>query len=276
MVVAPYPRERARVGPNADRLFWLERQVASNNFDTFRSCTRPDRSAYAARAGGMNEDTTTTLIPDLSFTDDYADHLEPQVMVLGDAGGVRFHHSVALTVPKLLYLLEHPGGEGAFTHLGVDVASPFFGEHQDRMHEVAIALDGKQLDKRLFHKWYFRHQFLIPLTSFRRERHQLALTATAIERGGPTGDEPCFETSVFLTSKPRLWDAFEGRAIWLFSTARSGSTWLASDVIAKFGETRLIDESGVGRMFAPLQWDAERFFAERTRDFPIARGGRGE
>ena len=190
--------------------------------------------------------------------------------MFSDGGGARFYHSATLTVPRALHLLEQPGEEGASTHLCVDVLAPFFAEHQDWTHQVTLALDGEPLDKRLFRSWYCRHQFLVPLTLFRGEQHLLTLTATPIETGAPAGEEPCFAASVFVTSKPRIWDTFERRAIWLFSTARSGSTWLASDVIGKFGETRLIDESGLGRMFAPLQWDAERFFADRGRDHYIA------
>ncbi len=220
----------------------------------------------------MDKETETTLIPAVIFADDYANYVAPQVTISGDAKAARFRKSATLTVPKLLYLLEHPGGAGAFTHLAVDVWSTFFAKHHDWKYEVTVALDGQQLDKRLFHKWYGRHQFLIPLTSFRRDRHQITLTAMPTEVGASTDEEVRFDTALLLISKPRLWSEFEKRAIWVFSTARSGSTWLASDVICSFSGARLLDEPGIGRMFAPLQWDAERFFDDSSRNFHIEGG----
>src|SRR5205085_757060 len=73
-------------------------------------------------------------------------------------------------------------------------------------------------------------------------------------------------------SKPRLWVELEKRAIWVFSTARSGSTWLAIDLLCADGRARPVDEPGTGRMFAPLQWDAERFFKIGLRESYIESG----
>jgi hypothetical protein len=217
----------------------------------------------------MASEAETILTPGLIFADDYAEYSAPLIAASGDAGGAQFRESATLTVPKLLYLLEHPGTEGAFTHLAVDVLSAFFANHHDWTYEVTVALDGQILGKRLFHKWYGRHQFLIPLPSFRRASHRITLTATPTRSGTPTEEEPHFQVAVYLTSKPRIWRELEKGAIWLFSTARSGSSWLAQDVLCAFGDTRPQDEPGIGKMFAPLQWDPERFFDDGSRNLYI-------
>src|SRR5713101_2901685 len=157
----------------------------------------------------MDSDGGTTLTPDLIFAGDYAEYLAPVIRVSGDAGGAQFRKSATLTVPKLLYLLEHPGTGGAFTHFGVDVLSPFFGDHLDWTYEVTVALDGEVLDKRLFHKWYWRHQFLIPLPVFWRAEHRIGLTATPTRSGTPTKEAAQFKASVLLTSKARIWRELE-------------------------------------------------------------------
>ena len=162
----------------------------------------------------MDSEAETILTPGLIFADDYAGYSAPLIGASGDAGGAQFRESATLTVPKLLYLLEHPGSEGAFTHLAVDVLSAFFADHHDWIYEVTVALDGQILGKRLFHKWYGRHQFLIPLPSFRRASHRITLTATPTQSGAPTEEEAHFQAAVYLTSKPRIWHELEKGAIW--------------------------------------------------------------
>jgi hypothetical protein len=127
-------------------------------------------------------------------------------------------------------------------------------------------------ENRLFHKWYGRHQFLIPIQSFRLAINLIELAAETTRPGQSNGDEIQFEVGIALTSKPRIWQALEKSAIWLFSTARSGSTWLAMDVLCSDIRARPVDESGIGRMFAPLRWDAERFFEPEARRFYVESG----
>ena len=212
------------------------------------------------------------LYPSVAFADEYPGYRAPSVEISGDAEGPRFRQQAELSVPNLLYLLEHPGEEGAFTHLAVDVMSTYFAAHHDREYEVALRIDGAAFDTRLFHKWYHRHQFLIPLPSFRRDRLRITLTAEATTQDLSTGEAPVFELSLLLVSKQRIWARCEQTAIWVFSTARSGSTWLAVDILCADGRARPVDEPGTGRMFAPLQWDAERFYETGNRELYIESG----
>ena len=212
------------------------------------------------------------LTPAITFADEPLGYIAPQIAVAGDAGGARFTKEIVLAVPKLLYLLDYPGGESAFTDLAVDVKSPFFAAHPDWEYELALQLDGKPLDKRLFYTWYGRNQFFIPIPTFRNQLHQLTLSARPTRAGTASADTPLFEVQLHLTAKAHLWRELERRAIWVFSTARSGSTWLAMDVLCAGLRARPMDEPGIGRMFAPLQWDAERFFDPASRARRIESG----
>lgn len=216
--------------------------------------------------------TQAVLTAYVAFADKPEGFISPQIMVAGDAGGAHFTKSVTLSVPNLLNLFNHSGGEGAFAELGIDIKSAFFATHRDWECEVAIQIDGKAFDRRLFHSWYGRNQFLIPISVFRREAHEILISARPTRIGAAAPDGALFELETFLTSKSRAYTEFEKSAIWLFSTARSGSTWLAVDVICKRIRARPVDESGVGRMFAPLQWDAERFYDPGSRAFHIESG----
>ena len=60
--------------------------------------------------------------------------------------------------------------------------------------------------------------------------------------------------------------------IWLFSTARSGSTWLSHDLLCWDDNTRPMDEPGIGKMFAPLDWAAERFDRLPEKNFHFESG----
>lgn len=216
--------------------------------------------------------SAAVLTPRVVFADQPEGFTAPQIPVAGDAGGAHFTEAITLSVPNLLSLLNYPSGDGAFTDLGLDVKSRFFATHHDWECEVTVQVDGKPFDKRLFHSWYGRNQFLIPIPTFRREAHEVLISARPTCVGAVAPQDALFELDVYLTSKPRVYAEFEKSAIWVFSTARSGSTWLVMDLICADVRARPMDESGVGRMFAPLQWDAERFFDPAARPFHIESG----
>jgi hypothetical protein len=216
--------------------------------------------------------SVSTVSPKVLFSEDYPGYKAPRIKISTDLGPEIFGHEAGISIPKLLYLLEHLGGTAAFTHIAIGVISGFFGEHHDWEYEVSLELDGQPFDKRLYHKWYRNHQFLIPLTAFRKKSQAISLFSKLTREGAPTSDEINFEISISLISKPRIWENFERNAIWVFSTARSGSTWLCMDVLCAEGRARPVDESGIGRMFAPMQWDAERFFDPAERPFHIESG----
>src|ERR1043165_9537579 len=124
----------------------------------------------------MDSEAERKFIPALIYADYYPEYSPPIIRIVADAGGAQFRDSATLIIPNLLYLFRHPGTEGAFTHLAVDISSPFFGDHDDWTYELTAALDGQTLGSRLFHVPFRRHQFLIPLSSFRHSEHRVKLT----------------------------------------------------------------------------------------------------
>jgi len=222
----------------------------------------------------MDERPFTIVTPRIVYADAYPGYAAPEVNVSGDLGGTRFRQAAALEFPNLLYLFEHPGGEGAFTHIVIDVWSKHFTSFQNHgwEFEVSVQMDDAPVAGRLYQKCYGRHQFLIPVEAFRKPSNHVTISARPIRVGSLANGEILFDIDVCLAAKPRLWNTLARSAIWVFSTARSGSTWLAVDVLCAEGRARPIDESGVGRMFAPLRWDAERFFDPQAHPYHLASG----
>ena len=219
----------------------------------------------------MSDSVKATLVARRIHADESPGYLPPQSVAAGDAGGALFRSQATLDVPRLTYLFEQPLSEGAYTHFLVDVWSPFFSAHHDWQFEVSASLDGVPVERHLFHTWYGRHQFFFPIGAFRKDSQRIVLRARPLRAGTGAAQDVVFEMSTWLTSKPRIWSALERQAVWVFSTARSGSTWLTNDVICSRW-ARPVDESGVGRMFAPLQMDAERFYDPAARSAYIQSG----
>ena len=68
------------------------------------------------------------------------------------------------------------------------------------------------------------------------------------------------EAGFALCNIDALYSSVAKNSIFVFSTARSGSTWLSTDILCWDNQGRCVDEPGHGMLFAPLRWDAERFF----------------
>src|SRR5262249_42949693 len=90
-------------------------------------------------------------------------------------------------------------------------------------------------------------------------------------RGAKTAELP-HQINVFVSSKKRLFDLLERDSIWVFATARSGTSWVAQDILGWGNRTRPMDETGLGRMAAPLEWQPERFFFLPNRLRPFESG----
>ena len=154
------------------------------------------------------------------------------------------------------------------SHLLINVHAPFFADHQSWEHEVELFLDDRVFDARTFSKWYVQHQFFVPLAELEATT-RLKLQARPTATGVLSDEFPKFSVSLYAGSKSEIFDRLERGAIWLFSSARAGSTWLAADILCAKDRARPIDESGIGRMFAPLRWDPERLYnlEQRAREY---------
>jgi hypothetical protein len=209
--------------------------------------------------------------PDVAFTDEVmTDDARPFVGFAGDGEGWAFQRAGTLQVPSMLNLIAR--SEGHYTDLMVDIRSGFFANYHEALWEVTVSVDNEVVGRNQFWKWYGHHPVIIPLAKFFRETTYVTIAAR------PAGGEvqpnrvPIFVVEPIICSKKNVWDTLEDRSIWVFSTARSGSTWIAHDILGWRHRARTVDESGVGRMFAPLSWDAERFFAVERRAQPYESG----
>lgn len=144
-----------------------------------------------------------------------------------------------------------------FTDIVVDIRSTTFVENPGLEYVVSVSLEDRTLGTHTFRGVYGRFQIFIACASLFDERNSITLSAKWL-----SGDQtvvPLFILRTFCSSRERSLDILADRGIWVFSTARSGSTWLSQDILCGTHQVRPVDESGIGRMFAPLQWDAERF-----------------
>jgi hypothetical protein len=188
----------------------------------------------------------------------------PAVIFSSDADGWTFRRNAVMQVPSMLDLLE--SSNGIYRDLMVDIRSDFFPQRQERHWEVSVSIGDEQLLRVECWKIYAHHQCIIPLASFNQDITEVQITAAPLDQDKPDTDEaPIFILELAFCDKREIWNAQEKRSIWLFSTARSGSTWLGSDVICWRHRARPVDESGIGRIFAPLSWEAERFFGLQDR-----------
>lgn len=166
-----------------------------------------------------------------------------------------------LAVPCLLDALQllHSSGRG-YTDLMVNVRTNAFSDSS--WFDVDVILDGRTVGSKAFHSYYTQNQVFIPLNEFTRGELCVELVAHAKPDTGGSA-EPIFEVELFLACRPAIMETLANNAIWVFSSARSGSTWLAADLLSHLGEPdsqRIIDESGIGRMYGCLQMAAERFY----------------
>lgn len=75
--------------------------------------------------------------------------------------------------------------------------------------------------------------------------------------------------AMFAAEREQIVASLAGDTVFVFSTARSGSTWLGTDILGWKHRSRIVDEPGFGSLFAPLRWDAERFFNVQDLDYYI-------
>jgi hypothetical protein len=123
-------------------------------------------------------------------------------------------------------------------------------------------------DYRIVGPAYRRHQILIPLDE--------ACAGGAVVRVGfepVRWDEdrplPAYTLAASFQAKRRLIEDLERRMIWIFGSARSGTTWLLHDILGAAPSAarpddltgmRPIDEAGIGFLLGAVELDAERFY----------------
>jgi hypothetical protein len=106
------------------------------------------------------------------------------------------------------------------------------------------------------------HAFFVPLWLLSEvgPGEPIRLDVENIVKMDQEADAIPFEVRVLVGNKEKIYQSVEDSLVFVLSTARSGSTWLASDILGWRSLRRLLDEPGFGGFFAPLDWSAERFF----------------
>ncbi|MDE2483309.1 MAG: sulfotransferase [bacterium] len=189
----------------------------------------------------------------------FADGSEPIATLATDRDDASFAVRALLAFPRGCAGIADTGAPRGSTHLLVNVLAPFFAREHSWEHEVELVVDGHVVDSRIFSKWYVQHQFFVPLAEIVADT-RIELRARPTRLGELRDESASFAVRLFVGSKSAIFDRLERDSIWLFSSARAGSTWLGTDILCSNDRARPVDESGIGRMFAPLRWDPERFF----------------
>jgi hypothetical protein len=166
-----------------------------------------------------------------------------------------FTRSAEVLVPSLIDLPARTRGD--FTELAVDLYAPIFPERPEYLCEVDLLLRGEVIGTKIFRKATQRHQFVVSTQILFEDANVLEFAARMMFG---EAEAARFFVRAFYVQKDRLIRSLEKNCIWIFSTARSGSTWLSHDILCWNGRTRPMDEPGLGRMFAPFDWVAERFY----------------
>lgn len=146
---------------------------------------------------------------------------------------------------------------GEFTEIAIDLVAPAFPEHPNCIYEVDLLLRNKVIETAVFRNYTQRHHFMVSAQLLFEEINVLTLSPRATSGDM---DSPCFFIRIFYVQRDRMVSIMERSSVWVFSTARSGSTWLSLDLLCHDHRNRPIDEPGIGKMFAPFEWEAERFY----------------
>ena len=182
----------------------------------------------------------------------------------GDPASPGFVSRAEIHIPRLDHIVSASGGK--FCELALDIRSIADNDQSRCKDEISVTLPGGNVVIRVMHKWYQSSQIFIPLWKLYKDKNEVSITVRPLE---PRRSSPYYSIRLMLSSKTRVLDTLEKDSIWIFSPPRSGTTWLAQDILGWTPNVRPMDETGLGRMLSPLQLGPERLlnFGERTVPF---------
>jgi hypothetical protein len=158
-------------------------------------------------------------------------------------------------------------------HLVVHVRCGLLEHYEQGEFRCRVTVGRRFSDAVFFSNFRRAHAFLIPLWLMTDlgDGERITLTVNALADLDLDPDSIPFDVRLFACAQDKLEESIEEKIVFVFSSARSGSTWVASDIMGWRHERRLIDEPGIGQCFAPLRWDAERFY--QLPDVPYMESG---
>ena len=131
---------------------------------------------------------------------------------------------------------------------------------------ISLKLGSKVLDRRAATLPRRRHQFLVPISDA-LFRDKLSCEIETVRLTGSAS--PAFEITFETAAHDQLVDSIEEKMVWIFGSPRSGSTWVASDILGKLPSralpsddtgSRPIDEMGLGLALGAFVFEPEHFF----------------
>ncbi|HEV3085649.1 MAG TPA: sulfotransferase [Candidatus Elarobacter sp.] len=158
-------------------------------------------------------------------------------------------------------------------HVMIRIESPALEQSARRASaEVELRLEigvgARYADFRIAGQAYRRHQFLVPIHELRAARGIVRLSLTPVKWDAP--ELPALSVAASYCNKEHLIGELEQRMIWIFGSARAGTTWLLRDILGAVPSrsrieddagVRPIDETGLGFLLGAVELDAERFYA---------------
>lgn len=184
----------------------------------------------------------------------------------------RFTSTAAIAIRGKLLKNFFPLRERGFTDLLVRIAAPDL-EGTAFTASIEVATGDERSELRVFDADARTHHVFIPLLELcaapSTVRLQRLRPPDSYRNLAPAPADLSFTIEAQLANKSASWEALAGKILWVFGSARSGTTWLASDILGHGGRTRLMDETGIGRLIGALAWNAERSYdlAAKTRPF---------
>jgi hypothetical protein len=179
-----------------------------------------------------------------------------------------FYAEVVIDVPRLDHLIA--ASDGNFCDLALDLQAEAYAHDESLRNRVRVYLRGKAVDERILQRWYRRNQLFIPLWMLYEDSNALRVVVDPFEDG--TTALHRHNLDIIVTSKERVLDILETGSIWIFSSPRSGSTWLAQDILGWLRRARPMDETFLGRILSPLEMQPERFYRIDDRAAPFESG----
>jgi len=210
-----------------------------------------------------------TAVEDLSSytVDVFSDAKNPEV----DPDSAGFALAAEIHAPRLDHVF--PASDGRFSDLLLDIEAVGANAKSLVKDEIIISVNDRYLDRRTFQKWYHHSQVFIPT---RLLRHHDNIIEISVKRHGAKFAVVHNRIKFFIYNKNTVLDQLEASSIWIFSSPRSGSTWLSQDILGWKDRTRPVDESGLGRLLSPIELQPTRFFRLAERAVPFESGARFE
>ncbi len=133
---------------------------------------------------------------------------------------------------------------------------------------LALFAGDELLGERLVTTPCRQHQFLLPMFNTVRSS-EFKIKVSVLQLEGCAPEHVTFEIEFDTCLRQELVSSIEEKMVWVFGSPRSGSTWLARDIICQLpsqshpsdsSRNRPIDEMGLGAVLGAFLFEPEHFY----------------